>query len=103
MLGLYAIATGLSRPELTAGVCTTLALSAAAFAVTTAGWPDSFGPFADRVADSAAGAAAVTLPIAVGTLLRFYSTEWLGAVLTALALALLAALLMRERYALKLS
>jgi hypothetical protein len=72
VLGLFAIATSLSRPELTAGVCTTLALSAAALAITTAGWPNRFGRYADRVADSAAGAAALTLPIAVGTY------AWLG-------------------------
>lgn len=41
------------------------------------------------------------LPIGIGTLLRFYSTEWLGAVLATLAVALLLALVMRERYALR--
>lgn len=38
------------------------------------------------------------LPIGVGTLLRAGSTEWLGALLTALALLLLALLVLRERY-----
>ena len=40
------------------------------------------------------------LPIAIGTLLRLYSTEWLGAMLAVLALALLSTLVVRERYAL---
>lgn len=72
LLGLYAVATSLARPELTAGVCGVLALVAATTTITTAGWPASFGPYADRVADSAGGAAAFTLPIAVGTF------AWLG-------------------------
>lgn len=37
------------------------------------------------------------LPIAMGTVLRLYSTEWLGAMLTCLALALLSLLIARER------
>ena len=72
LLGLYAVATSLARPELTAAVCAILALVAAATAVSAAGWPDRFGPYADRVADSAGGAAAFTFPIAVGTY------AWLG-------------------------
>jgi fucose permease len=38
------------------------------------------------------------LPIAVGTALRVYSTEWLGGLLLALALVLFALLSVRERY-----
>ena len=72
LLGAYAVGTSLARPELTAAVCGMLALVAATTTITTSGWPDSFGPYADRVADSAGGAAAFTLPIAVGTF------SWLG-------------------------
>lgn len=39
------------------------------------------------------------LPIAIGALLQAYSTEWLGASLSALALLLLALLALRERFA----
>ena len=72
VLGLYAVATSLSRAELTAVVCGSLALVAAGTAIVTAAWPERFGPFADRVADAAVGAAAFTLPIAVATF------AWLG-------------------------
>jgi hypothetical protein len=72
LLGLYALATSLARPELTAAVCGLLALVAASTAVSAATWPERFGPYADRVADSAAGGAAFTLPITVGTI------AWLG-------------------------
>ncbi len=37
------------------------------------------------------------LPIVIGTLLRLYSTEWLGSLLTALAVVLLALVIVRER------
>ncbi len=67
LLGLFAIATSLARPGLTTVVCTLLALVSAAAAIIAAGWPDRFGPYADRVGDSATGSAAFTLPIAVGT------------------------------------
>ncbi len=67
LLGLYAIGSSLARPGLTAAVCTALALTAAATVVIVAGWPQRFGPYRDRVADSAFGGAAFTLPIAVGT------------------------------------
>ena len=66
LLGLYAVLTSLARPELTAGICSALALVAAAVAVLGPGWPERFGPYADRVGDAATGAAAFTLPIAVG-------------------------------------
>jgi hypothetical protein len=67
LLGLYAVATGLARPELTAAVAALLTLIAAGTVVLSAGWPGRFGPYADRVADAAGGAAAFTLPLAVGT------------------------------------
>ncbi len=67
LLGLYAVLTSLARPELTAGVCSALAVVAAATAVLGPGWPERFGPYADRVGDAATGAAAFTLPIAVGS------------------------------------
>lgn len=41
------------------------------------------------------------VPIGIGTLLRFTSTEWLGATLAVLAVALLFTLIVRERYALR--
>jgi hypothetical protein len=41
------------------------------------------------------------LPIGIGTLLRLHSTEWLGVTLVALAIALLALLGARERFALE--
>jgi len=37
------------------------------------------------------------IPVVVGTLLRVYSTEWLGASLLTLAVTLLALLMLRER------
>jgi fucose permease len=37
------------------------------------------------------------LPIVIGTLLRLYSTEWLGSLLTGLSVVLLALVLVRER------
>ncbi|HEX6870040.1 MAG TPA: hypothetical protein VF163_02990 [Micromonosporaceae bacterium] len=67
LLGCFALATSLARPELTALTCAMLALIAAATTVVSAGWPDRFGPYADRVADSAGGAATITLPVAVAT------------------------------------
>jgi hypothetical protein len=66
-MGAYAIAASLSRPELTAAVGTVLAICAAGTAVSAAAWPDRYGPYADRIGDSAGGAAAFTLPIAVGS------------------------------------
>ncbi len=67
LLGLDAVATSLARPALTAAVAAVLALVAAATIALIAGWPHRFGPYGDRVADSAGGAAAFTLPIAAGT------------------------------------
>jgi hypothetical protein len=67
LLGIYAVLTSLARPELTAGICSALAVVAAATAVSGPGWPGRFGPYADRVGDAATGAAAFTLPIAVGS------------------------------------
>ena len=67
LLGLYAVVTSLARPELTAGISTLLALVAAAAAVVAGGWPERLGPYADRVGDAATGAAAFTLPIAIGS------------------------------------
>jgi hypothetical protein len=67
LLGLYAVATSLARPGLTATVSTALALTAGATAAIAVGWPDRFGAYRERVADAAFGAAAFTLPIAVAT------------------------------------
>ena len=69
LLGAYAVATSLARPELTAAVCALLAIVAATAEVSAAAWPDRYGPYADRVGDAAGGAAAFTLPIAVGSFL----------------------------------
>src|SRR6185369_9955265 len=82
LLGLYAVATSLARPELTAAVAALLTLIAAGTVVLSAGWPGRFGPNADRVADAAGGAAAFTLPLAVGTF------AWLLAVPASLLLPL---------------
>ena len=67
LLGLYSLATSLPRAELTGAVSTLLVLVAAGMVVVGSSWPDRFGPYAGRVADSAGGAAAFTLPIAIGT------------------------------------
>jgi hypothetical protein len=67
LLGLYAIATSLATPELTAAVSALLAFAAASAVVLVTGWPTRFGRLAVPVADSAGGAAAFTAPIAVGT------------------------------------
>ena len=40
------------------------------------------------------------LPILIGTLLRLYSTEWLGSLLSGLAVILIALVVLRERWAL---
>jgi hypothetical protein len=68
VLGLHAVASGLARPELTAATCILLAVVALGVTVAVAGRADWFGPYADRVADAAGGAAAFTLPIAVATI-----------------------------------
>jgi hypothetical protein len=68
LLGLYAVATSLARPELTAVVCWLLTAVAIGAATAAARQPSRFGPYADQVADAAGGAAAFTLPIAVGTM-----------------------------------
>ncbi len=67
VLGFYAIGTSLARSGLTAGVCAVLALTATATVLATVTWPERFGPYREQVADTAFGAAAFTLPIAVGT------------------------------------
>jgi hypothetical protein len=95
-LGAYAVATALARPELTAAVCALLAVVAAATAVSAAAWPDRYGPYADRVGDSAGGAAAFTFPIAVASfvwLLGASSTVLLPITLTAAAAGVLGAAL----------
>ena len=88
LLGLYALGTSLPRAELTAAVATLLFLVAAGITVVGAGSPHRLGPYAHRVADSAGGAAAFTLPVAVGTF------AWLagaaGAVLVPLTLLAIA-------------
>ncbi len=43
------------------------------------------------------------LPILIGTLLKLYSTEWLGGLLTGLAVVLVALVLVRERWASRLA
>jgi hypothetical protein len=95
-LGAYAVATALARPELTAAVCALLAIVAAAIAVSAAAWPDRYGPYADRVGDSAGGAAAFTFPIAVASfvwLLGADSAVLLPVTLTATAAGVLGAAL----------
>ncbi len=67
LLGLYALATSLPRAELTATVAALLFLVAAGTMVIGSGSPHQMGPYADRVADWTGGAAAFTLPLAVGT------------------------------------
>jgi hypothetical protein len=70
VLGLYAVATSLGRPQTTAGVCAGLAavaIAAAASVALAVRRGRDVGPYAQRVADAALGAAAFTLPIAAGT------------------------------------
>ena len=68
LLGLYAVATSLARPELTALTCVLVASVGLTATVAQASRPAWFGQFADRVADATGGAAACTAPVAVATL-----------------------------------
>ena len=61
-------ATGLARPELTAATCGLVAVVGLTATAAEARWPARLGPYADRVADATAGAAACTAPVAVATL-----------------------------------
>ena len=88
LLGLYALGTSLPRAELTAAVATLLFLVAAGITVVGAGSPHRLGPYAHRVADSAGGAAAFTLPVAVGTVAWLVGAA--GAVLVPLTLLAIA-------------
>jgi hypothetical protein len=66
-LSFYAVTTSLARPGLTAATCALVALASGTVAAVTAASPDRFGPYADRVADLAGGAAAFTVPVAIAT------------------------------------
>ena len=96
VLGVFALATSLARAELTAIICAVLTAVAVTTAVLAIRRPQRFGPYSDRVADAAGGAAAFTLPIAVGTFAHLAGAParvLLPATLLATAVAVLAAAL----------
>jgi hypothetical protein len=86
LLGLYAAATGLATPGLTAATFAAGALLGAATAVVAYGWPGTFGPYLDRVADVATGGAVLAFPVAVGAFAYVVGTPFRAL----LAIALLA-------------
>src|SRR5262249_49710637 len=67
VLGVSALAPSLARAEPPAPISPVLTAVAVTPARLATRQPQRFGPYADRIADAAGGAAAFTLPIAVGT------------------------------------